>query len=126
MERPREGMYRQATKTPGNQEGLWKAGDSMGRRGCVGEGLELITKKTGVFPLLLGVRSNSGMARPGPGVGKDGENRQAVKDAGDKGRDTGLGEKGRETQEDWPSEQGVWGTSGGARGQWTEGGPGKH
>lgn len=46
----------------------------MGRRGCVGEGLEFIRKKIGVFLLFLGVRLNSGMVRLGFGVGKDGEN----------------------------------------------------
>lgn len=65
-------------------------------------------KNWGVFRALAGTGgSNCGLARPGLGAGKDGEDGQAVKDAGDKGRETGLGEAGREMQEDQPSEQGV-------------------
>lgn len=70
-----------------------------------------------------GSRSNCGVAGPGPG--KE-ENGQAIKDAEDKGKETELGGKVREMQEDWPSGPGVWGTPGGAQGQRTEGGPGKH
>lgn len=40
--------------------------------------------------------------------------------------ETGSGEKGWEMQEDWPSGLRVWDTPGGAQGQRTEGGPGKH
>lgn len=75
------GRQREAKKTPGNQEGLGKAGDCMGSRRYSGEGLRNNTKPWGVSRALVG-RSNCGVARPASGTGKDGENGQAAKDAG--------------------------------------------
>lgn len=123
-----EGRQRQATKTPGNQEGLEKAGDSMGTKGYLGEGRRLLRnnnkKPWGVSRALMGI-SNCGVAGTAPGAGKDGENGQAAKDTGNKGRDRvgreGLGNAGGPAIR----ARGV-GTPGGAQGQRTEGGPGKH
>lgn len=98
-----------------------------GRRGYVGEGRRLFSnnkKMWGVSRALVEDQT-VWVAGPAPGAGEDGENGQAAKDAGDKGRDRvgreGLGNAGGPAIR----ARGV-GTPGGAQGQRTEGGPGKH
>lgn len=61
-----------------------------------------------------------------PGQGLEKKKMGKLSRVPNKGKETELGGKVREMQEDWPSGPGVWGTLGGAQGQRTEGGPGKH
>lgn len=68
----------------GIRKDLGKQVIAWGSRRYSGEGLRLLrnnTKPWGVSRALVG-RSNRGVARPASRAGKDGENGQATKDAG--------------------------------------------
>lgn len=88
-----ERRERRATKAPGNQEGLCRAGDSTGRglgwrpRGASGE-----KQNTWGVPRASGGRSNCGVGGPGPGAGKDGDG-QAVGTLEMEGESQGWGSR---------------------------------